>query len=53
MESPCLKICVMDEQTGLCSGCGRSRAEIALWTSYTDAERRRIMDELHKRLTPR
>jgi predicted Fe-S protein YdhL (DUF1289 family) len=31
-------------------GCGRSLAEIAGWTSLSDAERRRIMDELPARL---
>ncbi|WP_334145827.1 DUF1289 domain-containing protein [Hyphomicrobium sp.] len=49
MESPCIKICVIDPADGLCEGCRRSRHEIARWTSYTDAERRRIMAELATR----
>ncbi|MFN0219579.1 MAG: DUF1289 domain-containing protein [Hyphomicrobium sp.] len=52
MESPCNKICVIDEATGLCAGCGRTRAEIAGWTTYTDAQRRRLMIELPERLKP-
>lgn len=52
MESPCINICSIDEARGLCTGCGRTRAEIARWTSYTDAERRRIMMELPRRLQP-
>ncbi|MBN8912113.1 MAG: DUF1289 domain-containing protein [Rhizobiales bacterium] len=52
MDSPCIKICVIDPTDGLCEGCRRSRHEIARWTSYTDAERRRIMAELKTR-TPR
>jgi predicted Fe-S protein YdhL (DUF1289 family) len=49
MESPCIRICVIDPADGLCRGCRRSRHEIACWTSYTDAERRRIMLELKTR----
>ncbi len=45
-----MNICVIDEPTGLCSGCGRTRHEIALWTRLTDAERRAIMDALPARL---
>ncbi|PPC99798.1 MAG: DUF1289 domain-containing protein [Hyphomicrobium sp.] len=52
MESPCINICSIDEARGLCTGCGRTRAEIARWTSFTDAERRRIMMELPRRLQP-
>jgi hypothetical protein len=49
MESPCISVCVIDPADGLCQGCRRSRHEIARWTSYTDAERRRIMVELKTR----
>jgi predicted Fe-S protein YdhL (DUF1289 family) len=48
--SPCQKICTVDPGSGLCSGCGRSLAEIERWTSYGDAERERIMQELPRRL---
>ena len=50
METPCVKICLIDESNGLCSGCGRSRREIGGWTSFTHAERSRIMSELPERL---
>lgn len=50
MESPCVKICTYEPGTGLCLGCGRTLAEIAGWASFTDAERRRIMEELPARL---
>jgi len=29
--SPCAKICTLDPVSGLCSGCGRSLAEIERW----------------------
>jgi predicted Fe-S protein YdhL (DUF1289 family) len=50
MDSPCEKICVVDPPSGLCLGCGRSLAEIARWTAYSDGERARIMAELPARL---
>ena len=50
MDSPCLKICVVDPSAKSCTGCGRTLAEIARWTSLSDAERRQIMSELPARL---
>ena len=50
METPCEKICIVDQASGLCRGCGRSLDEIASWTAYSDGERARIMDELPGRL---
>ena len=50
MESPCVKICTYQAGAGMCLGCGRTLAEIAQWTQLSDAERRRIMDELPARL---
>lgn len=52
MDSPCIKICVIDPRNGLCEGCRRSRHEIARWSSYSDAERRAIMQELKHRPKP-
>jgi hypothetical protein len=50
MLSPCEKICIVDPVSGLCRGCGRSLAEIGRWTSYSDDERARLMNELPGRL---
>ena len=50
MESPCIDVCVMDTQSDLCAGCGRTLAEIAGWSSFTPAERRKIMAELPARM---
>ena len=49
MESPCVQICTIDVATGLCAGCGRTRHEIAIWSSINSAERRKIMLELPAR----
>ena len=50
MESPCVNICLMDVESGLCSGCGRSLDEIGQWLRLSYEERRRIMGELPARL---
>jgi predicted Fe-S protein YdhL (DUF1289 family) len=49
MLSPCIKVCAIEAMTGLCAGCGRTRAEIAHWSTMTDAERDRIMTQLPAR----
>lgn len=49
IESPCVKLCTIDDRTGMCLGCGRSLREIAGWSAMTPAERRRIMAELPTR----
>lgn len=50
IESPCIKVCVMDAISGLCRGCGRTLAEIGAWASMQDTERRAIMAELPDRM---
>ncbi len=49
MESPCINVCVIDKDAGLCEGCGRSIKEIAAWSRLTPSDRRRIMDRLEER----
>jgi predicted Fe-S protein YdhL (DUF1289 family) len=50
--SPCINVCVLDPETGLCRGCGRTVDEIASWARMNDAERKRIMAELpHRRIS--
>jgi hypothetical protein len=50
LETPCVNICLLDSETGLCVGCGRSIAEIAGWASMSDSERRAIMATLSERM---
>lgn len=50
IESPCVRVCIIDAGSGWCQGCGRTLTEISYWTTYTPAERRRIMAELDGRL---
>ena len=50
MESPCILVCSIDDKTGYCFGCGRTREEIGAWTTYSSIERCEIMASLPKRL---
>jgi uncharacterized protein len=50
VQSPCTKICVLDQESGLCIGCGRTLNEIGRWLSLSEPERRRVMGELPRRL---
>lgn len=50
IESPCILVCSIDEKTGFCFGCGRTRNEIGAWTLYSPEQRRAIMAELPARL---
>jgi predicted Fe-S protein YdhL (DUF1289 family) len=43
--SPCIGVCELGAD-GLCAGCLRSAAEIAVWSSLPDGERQRVMDEV-------
>ncbi|MGF1445748.1 MAG: DUF1289 domain-containing protein [Pikeienuella sp.] len=49
IDSPCVKICMLHPETGLCIGCSRSGDEIAAWSRLSPQERRRIMAELDGR----
>jgi predicted Fe-S protein YdhL (DUF1289 family) len=50
ITTPCEKICIVDDMSGLCRGCGRDMAEIERWAAFNDGERSRIMSELPRRL---
>lgn len=50
IESPCIRVCIMDAASGLCIGCGRTLNEIGRWGSMSDPERRLIVCALSGRL---
>lgn len=50
IESPCILVCSIDQKTGYCFGCGRTRDEISAWISMTSDERRAVMALLPGRL---
>lgn len=49
IKTPCIKVCVVDGESGLCLGCYRRLNEVATWARLTDAERDAILAELPDR----
>ena len=49
IASPCVNVCIIDGESGLCLGCHRSLAEVAAWTGLSAAERAEIMAGLPAR----
>jgi uncharacterized protein len=50
IETPCIKVCVVDPETGFCIGCGRTRGEIGAWLALSPAERHEIVAGLPERM---
>lgn len=46
--SPCIGVCALDKERHICTGCGRTLAEIAGWSTMDDAERQVIMRRLNE-----
>lgn len=51
IETPCIKVCVIDPETGFCVGCGRTRGEIGGWLGMNSTERHQIMTTLPERVS--
>lgn len=49
VASPCVKVCVVDGESGLCLGCFRTLGEIAGWSGLTDQERAAVTADLPAR----
>lgn len=49
VSSPCVRRCVMAACQALCTGCGRTRDEIAAWAGLTEERRTEIMAVLPDR----
>ncbi len=50
ISTPCIRVCLLDRETGLCEGCGRTTDEIARWGTIGEAERLAIMAGLELRM---
>ena len=49
VASPCTSVCRMDTRTGWCEGCLRTLNEIAGWSTFDEAEKRRVWQLLGQR----
>ncbi len=48
VESPCVKVCTLNDEQ-ICMGCGRTVAEIAIWSQADDYLRRDIVVAARRR----
>ncbi|MFN3664478.1 DUF1289 domain-containing protein [Yoonia sp.] len=46
IDSPCIKICVIQTESRLCTGCLRTIDEISAWSRMTPEARADVMAEL-------
>ncbi len=46
IRSPCVQVCLVHPDAGICLGCHRTREEIASWARMAPEERDRVMAEL-------
>lgn len=53
VETPCIGVCMINAEEERCFGCLRTLDEIAHWGSYSDAERRAVMQQLDARRAAR
>jgi len=51
LPSPCISICQINPLTHQCTGCYRSRAEIAAWPRMSVDEQAELLAELRLRRT--
>ncbi len=49
IPTPCVGVCRLDPDTGLCEGCLRTGGEIAVWGSASNAQRLEIVQRLRER----
>jgi len=49
VPSPCISLCKMNPQTGLCEGCMRTIDEIVQWGTASEDTKRAVWVEIKKR----
>ena len=51
VPSPCISVCQLDDDTGLCLGCRRNIDEIRDWPILTAEEKRAVLARIEERKT--
>jgi uncharacterized protein len=51
VPSPCISLCKMSPDTGLCEGCLRTIDEICAWSTASDDAKRAVWAEIRRRET--
>jgi predicted Fe-S protein YdhL (DUF1289 family) len=52
LKSPCVDVCILDPDSGLCRGCLRTLDEIARWSEMSEIEREQVVASLSTRPKP-
>lgn len=51
VPSPCVSVCRMAPDNGLCQGCLRNIDEIIAWSRLTESDKRRVWRDIVQRAT--
>ncbi|WP_328804817.1 DUF1289 domain-containing protein [Noviherbaspirillum galbum] len=49
VPSPCINVCRMNPQTGLCEGCWRTIDEIVMWGTADNDKKKAVWAEIERR----
>ena len=49
VKSPCINICKINNDSGLCIGCYRNINEVYNWIRFTDKQKKIVLSKIHKR----
>ena len=49
VKSPCIGVCAVDEESGLCQGCYRTIDEIKGWWDMSQDEQKKLLVTLEER----
>lgn len=50
-QSPCTRLCLMDQASSHCLGCWRTLDEITCWSHYSSAQKQAVLAQLEVRRT--
>jgi len=46
LRSPCIKVCIPDNENVYCTGCDRTLDEIREWWVLSDEDKRKILERI-------
>ena len=49
VKSPCINICTIDKDSGLCIGCHRNEYEVFNWIYFSDEEKKVILSKIKEK----
>ena len=49
VKSPCINICTIDKDSGLCIGCCRNEYEVFNWIFFSDEEKKVILSKIEEK----